>query len=52
MKEPIRIVAACPLARRNPMAALLRGSQYKHQVIKSAKAYSRKGRKMREADHG
>ena len=42
MKEIIKMVVECPLARRNPVAASLRQAQFRKQTVRSKKVYTRK----------
>jgi hypothetical protein len=49
MKLSIKIVVACPLARRNPVAASLCSGQFRKQTVRNPKLYTRKGRKSQAA---
>ena len=51
MKESIKIVVACTLSRRNPVAASLHLAQFRKQTVRNVKTYTRKGRQARKDQH-
>lgn len=44
MKERIKLVMENTVKQRNPVAASLRGGQFKPQTVRDRTKYSRKGR--------
>ncbi len=45
MKTTVKLVLENTVARRNPIAAALCAGQFRKRVVRSKKAYTRKGRR-------
>lgn len=48
MKEAIRFTAENTVTKRNPVAAALRQGQFRRQVVRSKKTYTRQDRNRKD----